>query len=555
MRRLLLLACSACAGARRRRHDLVRQERSRASVGRSASISASLETPPLLVVTVNGAVHALDERTGLAHWTLRTGGALMASYQANGTLAAMLPTASGDLLEMSESGVAETGVSARKMVDMMPFSIAPPDGLRDGGPVTLLGTKTSRVFVVDSATGAIASAACSASDGMEAGEGDASAVVRSEMTASGSEAAAAAAGACEQDDGAKRAGDTILVSRSDYAIRAVQLGAVGRRGGLAAPRLLWNLSFSDLDVELRPNADGADGSDGADERALEQPGSARGGVGADEEEVRHFSADVRGRLFCSDCKWRTTNLESPVTRVFAAAENVGARARRSFRQMRVDVVRARGAAGGAGESGAEGRDGTPLASEIARHSRAVALSRAVGASGDMTWHGDGVAARTAFVLDMGDGAARTASGIMYGRTRSLVAVVGHAVDLDASGNGRGEHTTALALPDQVPKRALSLVPCAPRWASARDPRSTDLIVGHVTLGPEPPSYSESGLFVPGSSSSSSAVGGAIRDDAAATENGENENENEIEPPMRVASEGGCIFLFTVTFCANPPHHF
>jgi hypothetical protein len=328
--------------------------------------------PPLLVVTVNGAVHALDERTGLARWTLRTGGALMASYQANGTQAAMLPTASGDLLEMSKSGVTETGVSARKMVDMMPFSTAPPDELRDGGPVTLLGTKTSRVFVLDSATGAIASAACSASDGMEAGEGGASAVVRSEMTASGS-AAAAAAGACEQDDGAKRADDTILVSRSDYAIRAVQLGAIGRHGNLAAPRLLWNLSFSDLDVELRPRANGA-GS--VDERALEQPGSARGGVGSEEDEARHFSADVRGRLFCSDCKWRATNLDSPVTRVFAAAEKDGARALRSFRQMRVDVVRARGAAGGAGESGDEGRDGTPLASEIARHSRAVALSRA-----------------------------------------------------------------------------------------------------------------------------------------------------------------------------------
>jgi hypothetical protein len=59
---------------------------------------------PLLVATVNGALHALDERTGQPRWTLVTGGALLASYQANGTVKAMLPTASGDLLELSGGG-------------------------------------------------------------------------------------------------------------------------------------------------------------------------------------------------------------------------------------------------------------------------------------------------------------------------------------------------------------------------------------------------------------------------------------------------------------------
>ena len=134
---------------------------------------------------------------------------------------------------------------------------------------------------------------------------------------------------------------------------------------------------------------------------------------------------------------------------------------------------------------------------------------------------------------MGGGAALKAPGAA-GTTRSLVAVVGHAVDLDASANGRGART-ALALPQQIPTRALSLVPRAPRGTDARDPQRNDLIVGHVTLGPVPPSYGESGLLPPGSGS---AARGALDADAAVAADGE--NENDIAPPVKGLSEAWLV---------------
>ena len=420
---------------------------------------------PLLVATVNGALHALDERTGQPRWTLVTGGALLASYQANGTVKAMLPTASGDLLELSGGGVTETGLSARKMVDMMPFSVAPPAGLADGGPVTLLGSKTSRVLVLDAATGEVINAACS-KDG-DFGVESTSWIVRSD---SGGDAHAEATKSCSDatNAAARRSSDTIFVSRSDYTIRAVQLGSVGASGfsggggggAGGAPRVLWNLTFSDLAVQLRGGGGSTNGS-GSGETSAGGGGAAlqRKTDAAVEDDDRLFSADVRGRLFCSECEWRAIALDSPVTRVFAATttdalgggapRGAGADRLVDFRAMPLHVVRT-GASSGMDAGGEAGTAGDASAQGDELRSTALALWR--NKEERKGW------SRAAFVLDLAELELPDQSkvpkrpggyAVRPPAQRSLVAVVGHTLDRHLAPLGGGNTGTLLPPPTTI----------------------------------------------------------------------------------------------------------